>query len=75
MTPQEKAKELVEKLKREQAKLLGSLIISHIAKQSALIAVDEILNVLEPHDWGLEMDTAFNREYYWQQVRQEIEKL
>lgn len=60
MTPKEKAKELVDKM-------YG--VTDYQAKQSALIAVDEILN----------NDNNFFNTYsqndYWLQVKQEIEKL
>lgn len=66
MTPKEKAKELVEKflakLKTATPKLNRP---NYQSKQCALIAVDEILKAVEgKYD-----------EYYWQEVKQEIEKL
>jgi len=62
MKPKEKAEELVDKMK-----LCLFSDGYYDAKQCALIAVDEILNV------GF-MDT--NDLYdYWQEVKQEIEKL
>jgi hypothetical protein len=62
MTPQEKAKELVNKM-------YG--VTDYQAKQSALIAVDEVLSIKK------EIWDDFHREYfdYWQQVKTEIEKL
>jgi hypothetical protein len=63
MTPKEKANELVNKY------LIITPIVWHIynAKKCALIAVDEILDVLNVID-NFEM-------IYWEQVKQEIEKL
>ena len=63
MTPKEKAKKLVERM-----------IIYHspndedyeTAKECALIAVDEILNVI----WH-----TIDEVYYWEHVKKEIEKL
>lgn len=43
-----------------------------LAKQSALIAVDEIIN----SDWFIQTIEDFNAwKNYWQEVKQEIEKL
>ena len=62
MTPKEKAKDLVDKM-------YG--VTDYQAKQSALIAVDEIL---ESHYFVLSgvKPSIYN---YWQEVKQEIEKL
>ncbi len=66
MTLQEKAKELVDKMYLVP-ELNGSCILTkHTAKQCALIAVDEIIKQ--------SMDNEYS-ERYWQQVKQEIEKL
>jgi hypothetical protein len=72
MTPQEKAKELVDKFKTyadwngfdSKRGLLN-------AKQCALIAVYEILSMgimADSGDWNMAKE-------YWQEVKQEIEKL
>jgi hypothetical protein len=97
MTPQEKAKELVDKfyqlfpLNKDVNNTDGELHWEYNdwerAKQCALIAVDEIINS-EPRcpsnvDWD---DVGGTHQYYyeaqreealiyWQQVKQEIEKL
>ena len=60
MTPKEKAKELYNKMRREEYHLA--------AKYCALIAVDEILKIT----W---VDKFLTVEDYWQEVKQEIEKL
>ena len=65
MTPKDKAKELVDKY----AKLYYDLEYDYYDdrdKQCALIAVDEILNTF------IDIDPKLN---YWQEVKQEIEKL
>ena len=65
MTPKEKAEELVDKM---QYPMDGVYVISHVANELALIAVDEILK----------NDTIFLYVHhldFWQQVKQEIEKL
>jgi len=64
MTPKEKAKELVAKYKG-----FGMYNESIAAKQCALIAVDEILNAIE------QIFETFEERKYWQEVKQEIEKL
>jgi hypothetical protein len=46
----------------------GVYIISHIANELALIAVDEILKIT----W---VDKFLTVEDYWNEVKQEIEKL
>lgn len=58
--PQEKAKELVDKFD------IGEQL-PHYSIKHALIAVDEILNLYWLHD-----KKGFD---YWQEVKQEIEKL
>ena len=69
MTPKEKAQELVDKMKYP---IDGVYIISHVANELALIAVDECIELLlniNPH-------MAFPQQVeYWQQVKQELEKL
>ena len=59
MTPKEKAEELVNKY------LLKTPVGFHIddAKECALIAVNEILDAMSEWD------------YYWEKVKEEIEKL
>jgi hypothetical protein len=64
MTPQEKAKELVDKMYATQGPENG--ITEHEAKQCALIAVDEIIKN------GFNPQLQYN---YWQEVKQEIQKL
>ena len=63
MTEKEKANELIVNFSDV------GLITSIEAKQCALIAVDEILNVIEDERKG------FNWKDYYKEVRQEIEKL
>jgi hypothetical protein len=71
MTPKEKAIELVASMSFSKAKVTGyetgqmvDVPGNIFAKQCALIAVDEVLNVID----NFEM-------IYWEQVKQEIEKL
>jgi hypothetical protein len=64
MTPQERAKELVLKYLRIDNNTKEWFNI-HIAKQCALIAVDELIKYSDEWD-----DSD-----YWEEVKQEIEKL
>lgn len=78
MTPKEKVKELIEKFEIE---LMDSVLMEEtqiaIAKQCALICVDEILRELHYHDPHNEAGdcTQGIRESknYWQEIKQEIE--
>lgn len=68
MTPREKAEELFIKYRyaiRTEETQSGFFTNVIYAKECALIAVDEILSILFQHH---EID-------YWQEVKQEIEKL
>jgi hypothetical protein len=80
MTPKEKAKELVDKFTNLYEGINLGLAKKHWAKQSALLAVDEILNTLKIFP---EKDTtsksvvnfSISRIVYWVQVKKEIEAL
>ena len=65
MTPKEKAKELVDKYFYLFSVELENTIADYEAKECALIAVDEILDAVGTN-------YSIN---YWQEVKQEIEKL
>jgi hypothetical protein len=68
MTPKDKAEELVNKMERPMD---GVSIFRIAAKKLALIAVDEIINAIDWHEFEVP-----NKEIvYWQKVKQEIEKL
>ncbi len=75
MTPQEKAEELISKM--WVYAIPNSDGSWRNAKQCALIAVDEILNVLSQNEYLEDRgEYCENRErLYWQEVKQEIEKL
>ena len=90
MTPKEKAEELVEKFADYSINLFDEgLNLTPIvaAKKCALIAVDEILNStpLHPNDVDWDDCGAVHNYYYyaqkveaknyWQEVKQEIEKI
>ena len=74
MTAKEKAKELVEKMLGDNNHYLNQNIEIDklIAKQCALICVDVILNDVGAKDWELDTGTNTN---YWQEVKQEINKI
>jgi hypothetical protein len=67
MTPKEKAEELVDKMKYP---IDGVYIISHIANELALIAVDEIFEALDEHHWQNRNVTE-----YYTEVKNEINNL
>jgi len=67
MTPKEKAKELVLRYLRIDNNT-KEWFNSHIAKQCALIAVDEILNINS-------VDKDFSLSHYWLDVKDEIVNL
>ena len=66
MTPQEKAKDLFDKIYK-----LDNRAWYDVAKQCALIAVDEIINSVVIMD----LTVAENQFNYWEQVKHEIELL
>lgn len=67
MTPKEKAKELVDKFNYE-----GKHYLMLDAKQCALIVVDEIIK----NEYDEENEPyVMNNIKYWQDVKQEIQKL
>ena len=70
-TPKEKAKELFLKFRQIPPFSPYTGIDDGEAKQCALIAVDEILNLVQCVNSN-EIELDFN---YWQEVKEEIEKL
>jgi hypothetical protein len=72
MTPKEKAKELVEKYASKCIELDICLPILH-GKVFSLIAVDEIIKAID-FDW-MEVQNLESEHRYWDNVKQEIEKL
>lgn len=80
MTPKEKAQELVYKIGNiqlcidlEPRNIEGKIkyFDEDLVKQCALIAVDEIINSVVITD----LTIAENQFIYWEEVKQEIEKL
>ena len=75
MTPKEKAQELVNKMfncDNSTPEESMAMLYPH-AKQCALIAVDVILIDCGAKDWS--GDKACEGKNYWQEVKNEIEKL
>jgi hypothetical protein len=79
MTPKEKAKELTEKfnnINNAIFRLLRKPVINSISKQCALIAVDELIRVFdEDFDDYRSYYNYHTADEYWQEVKNEIEKL
>lgn len=72
MTPKEKAEELVKKFTLSSNAQDGSWMCEDLAKQCALIAIDEIvehINELDDSEW------YFAKKQYLYDVKQEVEKL
>jgi hypothetical protein len=67
MTPEEKAKELVLRYLRIDNNTIQWFNL-YMAKQCALIAIDEILNINS-------VDKDFSLSHYWLDVKNEIENL
>lgn len=76
MTPKEKAKELVYKFQKHALGICEDPIQIHNAKQCALICVDEMISLYCIHNSDDIKVTIKTEQFdYWQEVKQEIEKL
>jgi len=65
MNPKEKAAYLV-------VKYMSKVVSKQVSKECALVTVDEIIANIEP---SISMDVIEARVNYWQEVKQEIEKV
>ena len=72
MTPKEKAEELFLKMYNTEDPMGNYPMCFDTAKQCALIAVDEILKI---EYWALMEMGGRQEEEYWQEVKNEIEKI
>jgi hypothetical protein len=72
MTPQQKAKELVNKFYRI-IPLDKMTIDFNLAKKCALILVDELLEATKKYDYTLSSNPIYNQ--YWLNVKSQIEAL
>jgi hypothetical protein len=68
MTPKEKAKELFDKMYMVDDPMGNYPMCFDTAKQCALIAIDEVIDNIEDDYMHYELD-------WWQEVKQEINKL
>ena len=73
MTPKEKADELVKKMYKIMSDSVSDITL-YFSKQCALIAVDEIINNNNKIPGLLTQHTMSNT-WFWQEVKQEIERL
>ena len=75
MTPKEKAQELVDKfmtIDSDSEIFDGFKMKQFYAQRCALITVDEVLN----DDWFIpNLEDSLARKEYWEEVKQEINKL
>lgn len=73
MAPRDKARVLVNSFIKYSESGIDNNVktIKSNAKKCALIAVDEIIDVLHPDNWKIEKDMY----YYWKDVREEINNL
>ncbi len=74
MTPKQKAQELYRNTYKKAMQIRGSDLMTEVAKQFSLLTVDETMESLE------DLPLALTKEYYdskkyWQEVKQELEKL
>jgi hypothetical protein len=76
MTPQEKATKLIDQYRliliQSETDAGEEILCTTIAKQCALVAVDEVTANIEP---SISEDVASARFKYWEQVKIEIESI
>ena len=72
MTPKEKARELYNTYEQLGRDFTRGVSMNEFAKQCALIAVDEILDV---DCFDMSEEHFDNHIEYWQEIKHEIEKL
>ena len=71
MTPKEKSKELFNKYYQKCA---DSSYPEYMAKDCALIAVDEIMKAIYNEDFDGHLRDEYDAASYWNEVKNEIEK-
>lgn len=72
MTSKEKAEDLFNKMLHEIEWNAQPSTVKGVAKQCALIAVDEVFSVITVVPYGI---TYLSLVDYWQEVKEEIEKI
>ena len=70
MTPKERAEELYKRMYTRHSNIYPSTAI-----ECALIAVDEIIPIVESYEDALSLSQQSGEVEYWNEVKQEIEKL
>ena len=80
MTPKDKALELYNKYEQLGRDFTRGVSMKEFAKQCALIAVDEIIEATNMYQYGISnalehIPSKIVKHPYWQEVKQEIEKL
>jgi hypothetical protein len=77
MTPKEKAQKLVDEYRNTIMSFLSDSMKNRNAKKCASKAVDEIMEFMKMDDEYTETASNANSKwvYYWEEVKQEIEKL
>ncbi len=71
MTPKEKANDLVGQFKLQIDEELNNGFTYDVAKQCAIICVEQIINLLNE---GFGVNVSIKKEY-WNEVKEEIKKL
>lgn len=74
MTPKQKAEELFSKYSYLSKNHVPTLGIK-VAKECALVALDEIIPIVEGYEDALSLSQQSDTLEWWQQVKQEIQKL
>ena len=67
MNPKEKAAYLV-------VKYMSKVVSKNVAKECALVAVDEIIPIVNSYENALSASQQSDYLEYWQEVKQEIQK-
>ena len=80
MTPKDKALELYNKYEQLGRDFTRGVSMKEFAKQCALIAVDEIIEATNMYQYGISnalehIPSKIVKHPYWQEVKQETEKL
>jgi len=80
MTPKDKALELYNKYEQLGRDFTRGVSMKEFAKECALIAVDEIIEATNMYQYGINnalehIPAKIVKHPYWQEVKQDIEKL
>lgn len=75
MTPKEKAKELFDKCNKFDFNTIVNSTQKEYARQCALIAVDEIIPIVQSYEDALPPSQTSEEYEYWLQVKKEIENI